>query len=122
MKSWTLYHGTSGARAKRYLKEGMAPSGKGWHERPISLTPDKSVAWQYAKQQAAVPSIGLPSKKRKNPTMLAITIKESDFKKMGDIGKIRMQNIIKAIKENWFEYEWYFYIPPSRIRKVRYNG
>jgi len=116
LKKWILYHGTGLEEAKEILKYGLKPHSL----RPLFLATEKKISEEYSRKKIGYKFIGDESPRK--GVVLKIILTEKDFDDQIKIGSdprivmMRKDNLEKAIKEKWLEYEWYYPIPPNRIK------
>jgi hypothetical protein len=118
---WILYHGTGIDYVQDILKYGLRPPNL----RPLFLATDIQIAKNFSKTKQQYFVGADKSNIPRKGAVFQITITDKDFDdqiKMGSdprVVKIRRDNLEKAVKEKWHEYEWYYPISPNNIKLLK---
>jgi len=113
-RRYVLYHGTGLENAKRIMREGLKPY--------IYLSPDIAVAREFANTKQMYPA-SVKSVPRR-PAVFEVTLYDSDFRDMINYGvpprvvRERFRVLQDVLKHKFWEYLWYFNIPPDRLRRI----
>ena len=116
-KAYIFYHGTDYNNKDKILKEGLKVNREiNWLLPTLSITARPSVAKNYARKVTQYGMTGEKATPRK-PLVFKIKLYESDVKfgTSEESDKIRVENLKRAYKEKWYEYEIYKNIPPNRL-------
>jgi hypothetical protein len=111
-----MYHVTPKKNVPSIMSKGIQPPGWGsTNPGKIFLTPRFDVAKEYEKEGVQYP--GMQPNQNKQ-SMLGVVIDDTKLSSDPETNTVRKQNLQKAYKENWREYEYYKPIPPSDIKNL----